>query len=66
MITDDESEQTEPEDTDKDHYGRVRRNIVMRNLEHVAAKLACDEPRIVSVITRMSRPSLRKPTRTTT
>ena len=55
MITDDEEElngdeveQTEPENTDEDLYVRFRRNVVMRNLEHVAIELACEEPRIVT------------------
>ena len=37
---------------------RFRRNVVMRNMEHVAIELACDDPRIVNLITRVCRPSL--------
>ena len=33
----------------------------MRNLEHVAAKLACDDTRAMNLIKRTSRPIPRKP-----
>ena len=51
MITDDEEEQNETEETDQDHYVRVRRDVVMRGVEHGVAEFACDNPRTENLIT---------------